>query len=209
MLMDTSDKPGLEEQYLTATNSSNLTLDPDRTCAATHLIAAGLLGNRMGEALVHLRGEWDAAEKPRKLTEDEIGERARLLPKRHGKDDVKRARSEALIGYSVAMRRRAHAMHGWMPAVILMRQWADLRGVDLDLLSPALYHWLAPTCPVCDGHGVRKIQDAPALSAKQCHHCNGAGTWPRPLGADRIHDWLRGCVAKAKQERRRLLRSDE
>lgn len=207
MLMAT-ERPGLDEQYLVATNTSDLTLNPDRVCAATHLIAAGLLGNRMGEALIHLRAEWDAADKPRKMTEAEIAARAVELPRRHGKPDVKRARTEALVGYAAGMRNRARQMRGWLPAMLLMREWADARQVDLDLLSPALYHFLNPTCPVCDGHGLRKVPDAPALSAKQCHHCNGSGVWPRPLGAERIHDWLRGCVGRAKQDRRKLLRGE-
>lgn len=209
MLADTNnDRAGLDEQYIVATNSSDLTLNPDRVCSATHLIAAGLLGNRMGAALVHLRSEWDAADKPRKMTEGEIVLRAGAMPKRHGKPDVKRARTEALIGYAVAMRHRAHRLAGWLPALSIMAEWAQLRGVDVDLLSPSLYHYLNPTCPVCDGHGVRKIPDAPSLSAKQCHHCDGAGTWPRPHGAERVHNWLRGCVGKAKRERGDLMRGE-
>jgi hypothetical protein len=204
MMADTNDRPGLDEQYLSATNSSNLTLNPDRTCAATHLIAAGLLGNRMGAALVHLRAEWDAADKPRKHTEAEILARADDMPKRKGKPDVKRARTEALLGFAAGMRHRAHALSGWFPALSIMAQWAQLRGVDVDLLSPALYHFLNPCCPVCDGLGYRRMDDAPVLG-KQCHHCEGRGIWPRPLGADRIHDWLRGCVGKAKADRSGLL----
>jgi hypothetical protein len=208
MTLDTSNRPGYDEQYIVATNTSDLTLDPDRTCAATHLIAAGLLGNRMGEALVHLRAEWDAAAKPRKHTENEIAVLAEDLPKKHGKLDVKRARTQALLAYAAGMRHRAHQMRGWLPALSILAEWAHAREVDPDLLSPALYHWLNPTCPVCDGHGVRKIEGAPALSAKQCHHCGGAGTWPRPLGAQRIHDWLKGCVGKAKTNRSGLMRGD-
>lgn len=204
MLAD-NDRPSLDEQYIGATNSSNLTLNPDGICAATHLIAAGLLGNRMGEALAHLRGEWDAADKPRKATEEEITARADAFPKKKGKPDVKRARTEALVGFAVAMRHRAHAMRGWAPALLILQQWAALRQVDQDILIPSLYHWLNPTCPVCDGHGKRKMDDAPVLG-KQCHHCQGSGTWPRPLGAERIHDWLRGCAGKARADRGGLLR---
>ena len=213
-MLDTNDRPGLDEQYLVATNSSNLTLNPDRICAATHLIAAGLLGNRMGEALIHLRAEWDSADKPRKLTEHEISARAvavacvlakeRKVPVKSVKPDFRRARTEALLGYATAMRHRAHAMRGWMPAIMLLRQWAELRDVDMDLLSPALYHWLAPTCPVCDGLGKRRLPEAPVLG-KQCHHCNGSGAWPRPLGAERIHEWLKGCVGKGRADRSGLI----
>lgn len=205
MLADTNDRPGLEEQYLLATSTSDLTLNPDRTCAATHLIAAGLTGNRMGEALTHLRSEWATADKPRKATEAEILARAAALPKAKGKPDVKRARTVLLVEYSAAMRRRAHQLRGWATAMGLLRAWAEARTVDPDLLSPALYHWLAPGCPVCDGLGKRRLPDAPALG-KDCHHCAGTGKWPRPLGAHVVHDWLASCSGKAKRDRGALVR---
>jgi hypothetical protein len=197
--------PGLDEQYLIATNTSNLTLNPDRVCAATHLIAAGLTGNRMGEALSHLRAEWDAADKPRKMTEAEILTRANDFRDRKGRPDVKRIRTEALLGYAVAMRHRAHALRGWLPALTIMGEWAQMRGVDVDLLSPALYHWLHATCPVCDGRGHRRLPEAPVLEKKQCYHCNGSGSWQRPLGAEPIHDWLATCIGNAQRDRKKLL----
>ena len=216
MATDTSDKPGLEEQYLTATNTSDLTLNPDRVCAATQLIAAGLLGNRMGAALIHLRAEWDGADKPSKWDESAIAVRAGQLPKRKGKVDVRRARSEALVSYAVAMRRRAHALEGWLPALNIMGEWAVQRRVDRDLLSPALYHWLSPVCPVCDGVGFRWLYGS-TTDRKPCFHCNGQRApgqsegptiWPRPLGAERIHDWLKGCAAKARRERGQTLHGE-
>jgi hypothetical protein len=206
MLADTNDRPSLEEQYLLATSSSNLTLNPDRTCAATHLIAAGLTGNRMGEALSHLRSEWQSAGKPRKATEAEILKRAETLPKLRGKPDVKRARTVVLVEHAAAMRKRAHQLLGWAPTMRLLLEWAVARGIEPDILSPALYHWLAPACPVCDGHGQRKLPDAPVLSTKRCNHCAGTGKWPRPPGAEVVHDWLQRCAGKAKHDRGALVR---
>lgn len=203
-------KPGLEERYIGATNSSNLTLNPDGPCDATQLIAAGLLGNRMGEALSHLRAEWDGADKPRKATEAEIMARAAEIPIVKGKKakpDVKRARAEALMAYQAALRHRAHSLAGWLPALSIMAEWARVREVDADLLSPALYHWLAPTCPVCGGLGHLRMEDAPVLG-RQCYFCSGAGTWPQPLGAQRIKNWLKGCAGKAKRDRGGLLRGE-
>lgn len=211
MLNDTNDRPSLDEQYIIATNSSDLTLNPVRTCAATHLIAAGLTGNRMGEALAHLWSEWAAADKPRKATEVDIEFRAVLLLSvlgvgHKGRPDLKRARAEALVVHHLALRQRAHRLRGWPAAMVLLHEWAQAHNVDADLLSPALYHWLNPTCPVCDGHGVRKQPDAPTLSTKKCNHCAGTGKWPRPLGAHQVHDWLQRCVGTAKGDRGALLR---
>lgn len=202
--MIAENRPSLDERYISATNSSDLSLNPNATCDATHLIAAGLAGNRMGSALLHLQAEWHKAGKPRKWTESEILARAEVHPKRQGKPDVKRARTEALLAYATALRKRAHGLNGWIPALVIMGEWADQRGVDPDLLSPALYHFLAPVCPVCDGHGKRRMEDAPVLG-KQCYHCNGAGMWPQPQGADRVQDWLKSCLGKAKRDRAQLL----
>lgn len=212
MYTETSDRPGLDEQYISATNTSDLTLR-EGACAADHLIAAGLMGNRMGMALIHLRAEWDAADKPRKPIEAEINFRAELLQSvlgrgDNGKPDIRRARIEALIGYERALRARAEKLRGRAAVLGLLREWALLRHVDADLLSPALYHWLNPGCPVCDGHGMRKIEGAPALSTKQCHHCAGTGSWPRPLGAERVSDYLKSCVGKARRDRKYLLRGN-
>jgi hypothetical protein len=199
------DRPSLEEAYLLATSTSDLTLNPDRICSATHLIAAGLVGNRMGEALTHLRSEWQSAAKPRKATEAEILVKSATLPKHKGKLDVKRARTVLLVEYSAAMRRRAHQLTGWAPAMHILIEWAVERNVDPDLLSPALYHWLAPGCPVCDGLGKHRLPDAPALG-KDCHHCAGTGKWPSPLGAHVVQDWLQRCLGHAKKERGALVR---
>jgi hypothetical protein len=213
-MLDTNDRPGLDEQYLVATNTSNLTLNPDRTCAATHLIAAALADNRMAAALTHLGGEWAGADKPRKLTEPEISARAvtfayhlakeRKVPVKSVKPDFRRARTEALLAYDTGLRHRAHSLSGWIPTMILLREWALLRGVDLGLLSPALFHHLSPACPVCDGRGHRLLPDAPVLG-KQCHHCSGSGIRPRALGSHRIHDWFKGCIGKAKADRSGLI----
>lgn len=207
MTFETSDRPSLDEAYAIATNTSDLTLHPDRTCSATHLIAAGLLGNRMGSALVHLRGDWDGLGKLRKATEAEIVARAKELPKVKGKLDVKRARGEKDAAHRAAMRHRAHSLPGWVPALSIMVEWAVARRVDLDLLSPALYHWLVPTCAVCEGRGQIKMEDAPVLG-KQCHACNGLRLTIRSSQADRVDSWLRGCVGKAKRERGGLMRGE-
>lgn len=207
MFESTDPPPGLDERYISATNASNLTLDPDHIGPVDHLIAAGLIGNRMGIALNHLLGEWGSAGKPPKWTEAEIQARAEELPVRKGKPDLKRARAEATVTYAQGLRRVYLRLPGRADALAIMLEWAHLRSVDPDLLSPALYHYLNPTCPVCDGLGHLRMQDAPVLG-KQCHHCHGAGTWPRPADAHRVSYWLKGCAGKAKAQRGGLLHGE-
>ncbi len=208
MYADTTDRPGLDEQYIAATNASDLTLDPDRNCAATHLIAAALGGNRMGDALNHLRAEWGAVEKPPKWTEDDIADRAKALPRKAGKPDIKMARTQLIVAYARDLRAVYMRLAGRALCLEILAEWAGRRGVDPDILSPALYHYLAPTCPVCDGLGKLRMSDAPVLG-KDCHHCAGSGKWPRPLGAERVEDFLKGSVGRAKQGRKSLLHGDD
>lgn len=204
MLADNTERAGLDEQYIAATNSSDLTLDPEHRCAADHLIAAGLASNRMGDALNHLRSEWDTAMKPAKWTEDDVAARAGTLPKRKGKPDLKMARAQIIVQHAAALRAVYMQLAGRARCLVVLGEWAALRNVDPDLLSPSLYHYLNPLCPVCDGLGKLRHAEAPVLG-KDCHHCAGTGKWPRPLGSDRVEAFMKGCVAKARQDRRALL----
>lgn len=198
-------RPGLDEQYIMATNASDLTVDADRTGAADHLIAAGLVGNRMGSILMHLVGEWAAADKPPKVSDAEIVGRAKLLPRLNekGKLDLKRARAEALSIRNRAMRDAYLTLPSRPMALAIMTEWAQRRDVDPDLLSPTLYRYLAPACPVCDGLGAMKLPDAPGLG-KQCTACNGTGEYALALGGDRVMNWLKSCAGKHKAQRKHV-----
>ncbi len=203
-----SDRPGLDEQYLAAQNTSDLTVDPNRRGAVDHLIAAALAGNRMADALNSLRSQWDRADKPPKATQADIEARAFELPKKKGKPDFKRARVEATVTHAGALRAVYLRLPGRAQAIGLLTEWAGRRSVDPDLLSPALYHWLNPACPACEGRGKVTIPDTPMLGG-DCHHCAGTGKWPRPLGAERIDSFLKGCISRAKQERKQILHGGE
>lgn len=196
----------LEERYGLARNTSDLTssgaLGPAEgfTNRALDILgAAGMMGqrHRLGMALIALQSEWDGCEKPPKRTEAQIEARAAELPDKRGRPDIRRARAEALVWHATALRQRAMSLRGRSVVLGLLTDWAALRGVDVDLLSPALFHWLAPTCAVCDGHGKLKRPDAPVLGAT-CYHCHGSGTWTRPLGASAIHEHIADCIGKAK-----------
>jgi hypothetical protein len=97
------------------------------------------------------------------------------------------------------MRERAARLSGRSTVIGLLTDWALLHGIDCDLISPALFHWLAPACPACDGHGKVKMPDAPSLSAKTCQHCYGEGIWPRPLGAQAIHERIVGAIGQQRK----------
>jgi hypothetical protein len=196
-MQTTTDRAGIEEQYSTACNTSDLTVDPNHRKAVDIVIAAGLVRCRLGQALNSLRAEWDRCEKPPKRSDAQIEARASELKDKKGRPDVRRAKAEAIVWHARMLRERAMKLRGRSAVLGLLTDWALLRGVDVDLLSVALFHWLSPACPACDGLGKMRLPDAPALG-KQCTHCHGTGTWARPLGASVIHEHIADAIGKAK-----------
>jgi len=208
MLNTEQNRPGADEQYIMATNASDLTVDSNKVTAVDFLIEAGLVGNRMGAILIHLIGEWTAADKPPRPSEYDIALRAELLWCALGvghkkKPDLKRTRAELMNAHARAMRAVYFSLPSRMDALAIMADWAGRRGVDPDLLSPTLYRYLAPACPVCDGLGKMKLPDAPGLG-KQCVACNGTGEYALDLGGDRVMSWLKSCAGKHKAQRKNV-----
>jgi hypothetical protein len=200
-----NERAGVEEQYQVAGNTSNLTVEADRRGSADFLIAAGLIKNRMASALVHLEGAWAKADKPAKRSAAWIATRAAEYPDKKGRPDIRRATIEAMVLHAKEMRNLAARLPGRNTVLGLLEEWATMYGIENDLLSPAIFHWLAPACPACEGRGKHRMPDAPTLSKRTCNHCAGTGTWPRPLGADRVHNYLKSCVGKAKGDMVSLL----
>jgi hypothetical protein len=67
-----NEKPGIQEQYETAGNTSDLTVEADRRGAGDVMIAGGWSSSRVGMALLRLHSEWNAVAKPRKPTKDMV-----------------------------------------------------------------------------------------------------------------------------------------
>lgn len=193
-MIGTDERPGIEEVYLGATVTSDLTLSVHRRGAADVLIAAGMAPGQLGRALAHLRAEWDRCDKPRKRTKAEIAARSMLYKDKKGHPDMRRATAEAIVEHASALRKRAQSLTGRNLVIGLLTEFAAERGIDPDLVSPALFHWLAPQCGACDGRKKMHIPDTPALSEKDCIHCKGTGLWPRPYGAQELHDHMKQCA---------------
>jgi hypothetical protein len=213
-MADTQEKPGVTERYLAATETSNLTLLDHRMGAPDLLIAAGLSEETVGNALVRLMGEWDSSAKPRMPTTANIKAVAQAMRvsdasqkaaaelhsrpyKSPGKAEV-RARAEAIGWYSRELRLFAQGLKSRAECVEHVRQWFALKGMDEDYAGAALYHWLEPNCPVCEGRGKVKPPDAPVLT-RQCHACSGTGRTPLTDTAFRAAEWLSGCLGRAKR----------
>jgi hypothetical protein len=126
-------------------------------------------------------------------------------PTPQGKPET-RARTEATAWYRRELRLLAQSLKSRASVNEQLTHWAILRGIDPLIVGPALHHWLAPKCTVCEGHGRRKIPDAPALSAKQCHACQGTGNAHAPEGSGRVLTHIDYVVQVARQSLKKRLR---
>lgn len=245
-----NDKPGVDEQYQTAGNTSDLTVEADRRGAGDVMIAAGWSPSRVGMALLRLHSEWGSAAKPRKPTKAVVdacaetiraedaqdkanrekanGELARLqdlqakepnfdraveimhlrrlyqsgalpLPEVKRGNLQERAHQRAAQWYASELRLLAQGLKSREVVWQQVGLWIAQKEIDPDIAAEALLYWLDPTCRTCDGHGLRKVQDQPALSARQCHKCSGTGHVPHPQGTGKLLAWMDDCVQKARQ----------
>ena len=251
------ERPDVEEQYQTAGNTSNLTVEADRKGAGDVIISAGWSPSRVGMALLRLHSEWDSAAKPRKpgkgmleamaaaiRAEDaqakeardkangelarlravqakaptfdrlvEIGQLKSLYAKKalplpdvaRGQVQV-RAQQRAKQWYDAELRLLAQSLKSRAVVWEQLEHWRALKGVDPDTVAEALLHWLDPTCPVCEGHGLRKVPGQPALGARQCHACDG-GHKRRPKGTAVVLNYFDDCCQKARTSLKNRLRN--
>lgn len=217
-----TERPGVQEQYETAGNASNLAVEAEKRTPADVLIAAGWSPSRLGLALLRLHSEWSSAAKPKRATAEAV----EALTAQIKRDDAKaqevamalrkpythpgpaaaRARAEAdrwftneLRLLALSLKSRAQVWDGLAP-------WAEGRGHSPEVVAAALLHWLHPACPACDGLGLRKVPNAPALSARQCSKCGGSGHRPHPEGAGRVLGHMDYCVSVARASMTQRLR---
>ncbi|MES2634037.1 MAG: hypothetical protein V4669_13770 [Pseudomonadota bacterium] len=77
---DSNEKPGIEEIYELATNTSNLRQEADRRGSADVLRDMAMSASRIGAALLRLRGQWESSEKPVRQRTRSVKEFADILP---------------------------------------------------------------------------------------------------------------------------------
>ena len=92
----------------------------------------GMVGNRMGAILIHLAGEWAAADKPPKLVDADIVALAELLPRLNakGKLDMKKARAIGIAGRARGMREASLAAGA--------SKWQTIRDILLPASAPGI-----------------------------------------------------------------------
>ena len=209
MATDTAEKAGVDERYECATSTSNLrvdTRDGSPVSPADVIIAAGMSPSRLGMMLLRLHSEWDSSSKPRKLTLSQISALSLTMRDGNGRPDAARARREAASWYSNELRILAQSLKSRSGVMAELMLWANLKGVSGDTVTAALLHWLNAVCPVCDGHGLRKVDGQPALSARRCHACHGTGEVTEPAGAARVLGYFNYCLNAARSSLKARLR---
>lgn len=214
MLADTNERPDVGERYETATQASRILLEEHRTGAADVLVAAGWSPTRIGMALLRLHSEWTAAAKPERVEKQGV----EAIAARLKADDLRaaataerrweaftqpgavkvRAQAEADRWFTNELRILATGLKSRATVWDQLAPWAQGRGIASEVVAAALLHWLHPICPHCEGHGLRKVPNAPALSARQCSKCQGTGNKPAPDGSGRVLVHLDYCVGLAR-----------
>lgn len=167
----------IAERYLSATNTSQLAVDPEHACDADRLLAAA----------------YATAGDPRKslaldvyrlrATSDMRG--ARAIAERMAVEVIQRSRPQ----------HRSRASSG-RPS----KQPPTISRIEaVDLCITALKWWHMQTCPACEGRGHPRIPGTPHLDAtRSCSHCHGTGA--RPLKKHvkpqhlRLAEWMAGAL---------------
>lgn len=202
--------PGIEEQYQSAANTSDLTVASERRGDGDVLIAAGWSPVRLGMALMRLQSEWDGIEHPRRMGEEQV----KALAARHLAQD-KPVAGEKPLDSKGAMRIAFAESGTWyanelalmrlklktMPmASAMLGDWCRLHGVDPEVGMRGLRWWLDHTCRACHGRRFETVPDQPALGHKRCKPCRGTGQIFPPDGRNgsRIQGLLDDCKQRGQ-----------
>lgn len=209
MLADTHDteRPGIEEAYTTATNTSDLKVRSERRGDVDIIIAAGWNEYRIGGALLRLHTEFDSAARLRLVTKEDL-----LGPGRHDKDERKAAgraaRAHNLTETSLLLQ-KLNALPDVRTQIMLrLLKWRVEGAEEVGL--EVLQWWLAPSCEDCGGTKFRVADGTGRHTAKVCPTCLGLGTKELPRGqlGRKLANWMDQCVERARAGMARFMGSD-
>jgi len=212
-MIDTDDRPTVEESYISASNTSNLSVKAERRGDGDVIICAGWSRSRTGQALMRLRSEWDAAEKPRAQSAEAIQALARTLSASEpGPLQLKQAQDLAANWLLQAQME----LMGKLKSLPDVREQLALDVVDKwrvidsrQLIAKVIKHWLSPACSCCQGRRWQMIPGTPMLSSRACGECHGGGVAPVPAGEDGRHllGYIEDCLRHARGSIGRRLRN--
>ena len=177
-------KPGIEERYSSATNTSTMKMEVERAMPIDVLTAAGWSQSRIGAALLRLHSEFDAAEKPRLYKSPHTSRKDAAAWLVH--------EQKLLMGKLKTL----PDVRGQVVHYVTLWGYAEPVGKS----AAVLLWWLDQTCPACHGTKYEVVAGTNRQSGKLCRTCQGSGLMPVPHGQDgkRLANWLDGCVQLAR-----------
>lgn len=212
---DTTERPTLEEAYLTASTTSNLKVETARTGAADILIAAGWSSARLGGALQRLHSDWDRSPKPKRVDKAAILRIAGELKEADLKEKAAAlAASRAYLQPPPALGRAQAVAHTWyfaecaaaigrlhaLPAVyrqvvIKLSLWSV--EAPEHKAAEIVRWWLNQICPACEGTKLQVVEGTHRHNGKVCRGCSGTGlrTVPHDQVGRKMANYLDSCVA--------------
>ncbi len=173
---------GIAEQYLSATNSTQLAVDPEHTCDADKLLAAA----------------YAAAGDPRRSLALDVY-RLRATTDMRGARGIAERMAHEVIQRS---KPRGRNLRLSKPATIS-------RIEAIDLAIAVLKWWHMQACPACEGRGHPRIPGTPHLDpTRACSHCAGTGIRPLKKHVKAKHFELAEWLASALDGLTALVFSD-
>ncbi len=179
-----SDTRTPDELYQSAITSRNLGVELESRGDADAIMAAAWSDSEAGACLLRLQAEWEAGQKPRRPTPEQVTAIVAAMNKPAGAKvfTAAEAMETALSWYANELQLFFMKLRSRRPALMQLGAWADRTGQDKGMVLAILYWWLAPSCAACGGHGYTKAPGAPRLSANVCGSCKGSGLKPIPHG---------------------------
>lgn len=212
-----NERPSIEERYGSAVATSSMRVhrtDEDTQGSADLIIAAGAVTHvetdkkgdaALGLSLLRLHTEWTAAAKPQRLTTAELTKLAHDHRDQQGKPNHGKAKTEAARWYSNELRLLVLNLRSRPHVLPALTAWAKGKGIPERAVASAVLHWLSPVCGHCGGHGLLKVDGAPALGGMKCDNCS-AGVKRYSNDDRKVLDHIGQCVSDAMTAISRRLR---
>lgn len=230
------EKRGVEEQYASATTTSDMrvVVDSEKQGDAETIIAAGMSKSVAGACFMRLHSEWSRSEKPRlpsaqavrKLAESLTFDQLVKMRADLGLASIGNLRPSAVVAQMAA---EAQAKAWYVAEVeMLLGKLQSFRAAKGHLLShleswsthpealqeqisvEALVWWLDKQCKVCNGTKYEVAPGSNRQNGKPCKACRGTGESkiPRADAGRMLANYLDDCVQIARTSIKKRLQRD-